>query len=46
MSKQLHPSDSTEQQLAHKDILMLLNENFKLNLESRKVLINETLFPC
>ena len=39
-----HPSDSTEQQLAHKEILALLNEKYQLNLESRKVLINDTLF--
>ena len=43
MSTQLHPSDSTEQQLAHKEILSLLNEKHQLNLESRKVLINDTL---
>ena len=44
MTKQLHPSDSSEQQLAHKEILSLLNENYQLKLESRKVLINDTLF--
>jgi hypothetical protein len=42
--KDRHPSDSTEQQLAHKVILSLLNEIHRLNLESRKVLINDTLF--
>jgi len=47
-----HPSDSSEQQLAHKEILSLLNEKYQLNLESKKVLINDTLFqvdgylPC
>lgn len=39
-----HPSDSSEQQLAHKEILSLLNEKHHLNLGSRKVLINDTLF--
>src|SRR5574338_787939 len=39
-----HPSDSTEQQLAHKEILSLLNAKYQLTLESRKVLINDTLF--
>jgi hypothetical protein len=40
----MHPSDSTEQQLAHKEILALLNDKFQFKLESRKVLINDTLF--
>lgn len=40
----MHPSDSTEQQFAHKEILALLNAKYQLNLESRKVLINDTLF--
>lgn len=44
MNKERHPSDSTEQQLAHKEILSLLNAKFQLNLESRKVLISDTLF--
>lgn len=44
MQKEKHPSDSTEQQLAHKEILSLLNEKHQLNLESKKVLINDTLF--
>jgi len=44
MSNRLHPSDSTEQQLAHKEILSLLNEKYQLKLESKKVLINDTLF--
>lgn len=39
-----HPSDSTEQQLAHKEILSLLNVKHQLKLESKKVLINNTLF--
>lgn len=39
-----HPSDSSEQQLAHKEILSLLNEKYQFNLESKKVLINDTLF--
>lgn len=38
MPKQLHPSDSIEQQLPHKKILSLLNEKYQLNLESRKVI--------
>jgi hypothetical protein len=37
MTKQRHPSDSTEQQLAHKEILTLLNEKHQPKLESRKV---------
>lgn len=44
MANEKHPSDSTEQLLAHKEILSLLNEKYQLNLESRKVLINDTLF--
>jgi len=44
MIKEKHPSDSSEQQLAHKEILSLLNERHQLNLESKKVLINDTLF--
>ena len=44
MNKELHPSDSTEQQLAHKEILSLLNDKYQLKLESKKVLINDTLF--
>ena len=44
MSNNRHPSDSSEQQLAHKEILSLLNQKHQLNLESRKVLINDTLF--
>jgi hypothetical protein len=42
--KDRHPSDSTEQQLAHKEILALLNDILQLKLESKKVLINDTLF--
>ncbi|HMN24808.1 MAG TPA: hypothetical protein PKE38_09925 [Ignavibacteriaceae bacterium] len=44
MIKEKHPSDSTEQHIAHKKILFLLNEKYQLKLESRKVLINDTLF--
>lgn len=44
MDIERHPSDSTEQQLAHKEILSLLNEKYQLKLESSKVLINDTLF--
>ena len=44
MNTEKHPSDSTEQQLAHKEILSLLNQKHQLTLESRKVLINDTLF--
>jgi hypothetical protein len=44
MEIERHPSDSSEQQQAHKEILALLNEKYQLNLESSKVLINDTLF--
>ena len=44
MKTDRHPSDSSEQQLAHKEILSLLNEKHQLKLESKKVLINDTLF--
>ncbi|MBL1121396.1 MAG: hypothetical protein D8M26_00735 [Ignavibacteriae bacterium] len=44
MSKQLHPSDSSVQQLAHKEILKLINENHNLKLASQKVLLDNTLF--
>lgn len=44
MTKEKHKSDSTEQQLAHKEILSLLNAKYHLTLASRKVLINDTLF--
>ncbi len=43
MQNQHHPSDSTEQQIAHKEILSLLNEEHQLKLKSKKVLINDTL---
>jgi hypothetical protein len=32
MIKEKHPSDSTEQRLAHKEILSLINQSYKLNL--------------
>ena len=44
MSKQLHPSDSSEQRQAHKEILALVNDKFKLQLEDRKVLTDNILF--
>ena len=44
MVKQLHPSDSSEQQQAHKEILALVNDKFNLQLEDRKVLIDNVLF--
>jgi len=44
MLKERHPSDSSEQRLAQKEILSLLNEKYQLKLESKKVLINDTLF--
>jgi hypothetical protein len=44
MNKQRNPSDSSEQQQAHKEILELLNKTQKLNLVSRKLLIGDTLF--
>lgn len=44
MSKQLLISDSSEQQLAHKAILKLINANYNLNLISQKVLLDNTLF--
>lgn len=43
MDKERHPSDSSEQQLAHKEILSLLNAKYQLTLESKKVLINDTV---
>ena len=43
-SKQHHPSDSSEQQQAHKEILVLLNKTHNLNLASKKLLIGDTLF--
>jgi hypothetical protein len=33
MIKQRHPSDSIEQQLAHKEILSLLNEKYQPSIE-------------
>lgn len=42
--KSKHPSDSTEQQQAHKEILALLNKTHNLSLVSKKLLIGETLF--
>lgn len=42
--KEKHPSDSSEQQLAHKEILRLINENHNLKLASQKVLLDNTLF--
>lgn len=42
--KEIHPSDSSEQQQAHKQILKLLNKTLSLNLVSKKLLIGDTLF--
>lgn len=39
-----HPSDSTEQVQAQKEILLLINQEYNLNLTSRKILIDDTLF--
>lgn len=39
-----HPSDSTEQQKAEKKVLSLINKKYKLNLVSRKVLMDGTTF--
>jgi hypothetical protein len=44
MTKQRHPSDSSEQQQAHKEILEPLNKTYNLNLVSKKLLIGDTLF--
>ena len=44
IKKQRHPSDSSEQQLAHKEILALLNQTHNLNLISKKILVEDTLF--
>ncbi|QQS34785.1 MAG: hypothetical protein IPM56_10980 [Ignavibacteriales bacterium] len=44
MLRQPHPFDSTEQQLAHTEILQLLNQQNNLKLVSKKLLIGETLF--
>jgi hypothetical protein len=44
MKKEKHPSDSTEQQLAHREILLLINQLFNLNLVSKKLLLENTLF--
>ncbi|MFC2119890.1 hypothetical protein ACFLQ4_02345 [Bacteroidota bacterium] len=43
-TKNRHPSASSEQQLAHKEILALLNQTHNLNLSSKKILIDDTLF--
>ena len=42
--KSNHPSDSSEQQQAHKEILAVINEKYNLKLEDRKVLIDNILF--
>lgn len=44
MKKQRHPSDSTEQVHAQKEILLLINQEYNLNLTSKKILIDDTLF--
>lgn len=42
--KNRHPSDSTEQVQAQKEILQLINQECNLDLTSKKILIDETLF--
>jgi hypothetical protein len=42
--KQLHASDSTEQQKAEEKVLSLLNKNYKLKLVSEKLVVNGTTF--
>lgn len=42
--KNLHPSDSTEQQSAEKKILTLLNKKHNLNLINNKIVIDNTSF--
>lgn len=37
MPKQIHPSDSTEQQLAHKEILALLNEKYVSDFDHKMI---------
>ena len=44
MNKQRHPSDSSEQIQAQKEILLLINQGNNLNLASKKILLNDTLF--
>lgn len=44
MIRERHPSDSTEQQLAHTAILKLVNKNYNFNLVSQNVLLANTLF--
>lgn len=42
--EQRHPSDSSEQQLAQKEILALLNQTHNLNLISKKILVDDALY--
>ncbi|MBK7377816.1 MAG: hypothetical protein IPJ03_02235 [Ignavibacteriales bacterium] len=44
MTTELHLSDSTEPHLAYQEILSLLNKKYQINLESSKVLIDDTSF--
>jgi len=44
MSKHPHPSDSSEQIEAQKEILSILNQTHNLNLKSSKLLFEDTLF--
>jgi len=44
MQAQLHQSNVTAQQLAHKEILSLLNEEYQLELKCSNIIINKVLF--
>jgi hypothetical protein len=44
MKKEKHPSDSTEQRLAHKEILALINQSYKLNLVVNTLYLADTSF--
>jgi hypothetical protein len=44
VDKILHPSDSSEQQLAHNEILSLINKKYNLSLVSKKLIVSEVLF--
>ena len=44
MKTQRHPSDSSEQIEAQKEVLSLFNKTHNLNLKSSKLLFEDTLF--
>lgn len=46
MNKQRHPSDSSEQIQAQKEILSLINQEYHLSLTSKKILIDNTFFQA